>query len=143
MSTTVQVSKINKRIKDCVYGWIREMEDNLNLNIPMTIKQICIIYFPANICPNGNKMTIMDARVRGQPRALKASKKFATYTIECDICKYRFKNFYFVKQVAVCQCNKCKRKGGYDQCFPFCLYPHQNGKTVRTLGANCDCKRCR
>ena len=41
-----KLSKVDKKQKYCVYGWIREMEQALDINhVPLMISSICILYF--------------------------------------------------------------------------------------------------
>ena len=70
-SSFKKLSKIDKRTKYSVYGWIREMEQALDLSqVPMMISSICILYF--------HKDPIFDSNLIGTSTKLSADKKCIT-----------------------------------------------------------------
>ena len=136
-----------KRTKNVVNGWIKELEKILQLNhIPSIITSICVKYIgkidKENICICGSEMHIMPISQRMEPTPLLCTNYYQHFYIICDLCDYQIRTEYYIKHVFYCN-NKSKlHPHGFDKCYPKCLEPHQNGLKIRGRG-NCRCKKCK
>lgn len=139
-----------KRTKNGVMGWMRELETELSntLKVPMVIKQICLKYVKHidrdEICICGAKFKHIPISGHEVPRpnSLLPSDNYSHYHMECDSCgkiywflEYRF-NDCLIQDILYCDQKSKLHCVDHDSN----LHPHiQKGKIIFCK----KCKECR
>lgn len=93
-----QLSKIGRRTKYCVYGWIREKENSLKLrNVPHIISVLCILYLREDeiFMINGRGIKLSENRksitMVGPPYLVSNYGIVEIPSVSNSICKWRVK----------------------------------------------------